>query len=134
VFAGDGGEAIARPYSEVRAFVRGDAVYVGLYAADEDIRTQDSFFVKVGDLELIVDATGHVSDPRVRAGVDRDGTLDDARDDDEEWVVELAIPTSLVGTHPELDASRCDVTKQNHESCGSYSQSSKGSTQTPSRH
>lgn len=124
----------ARPYSEVRMFELDGTTYIGLYAADENIQRQDKFFVQVGDIGLTVDAAGRVSDPRFRVGVDRDGTLDNPGDDDEEWVVELAVPTALVGTNPALHATRCDWTKSNHESCGGYSQSSNGSAQTPAWH
>nr|HEX4314926.1 hypothetical protein [Kofleriaceae bacterium] len=122
VFAGDGGEAIARPYSEVRAFVRGDAVYVGLYAADEDIESTDRFELTVGTVAVSLSAAGSSSDARVRAGVDRDGTLDDPRDDDEEWVVEAALPVAALGAPPwALRASRCDTTHAGHRHCGSWS-------------
>ena len=54
------------------------------------------------------------------AGCD-EGTIDDAEDDDEEWVVELAIPLPRVGRSPlAVKASRCDVPKDGIERCGRW--------------
>ena len=54
------------------------------------------------------------------AAIDFDeGTLDDPRDDDEEWVDELAVPLTLAG--PPLLAvhvARCDTPKDGVERCG----------------
>ncbi len=120
VFA-DAGGAQARPYSEVRAVVTDDAVYLGLYAADEDIRSTDHFDVVLGDVAVTFDASGHASDRRVRAAVDRDGTLDDDRDHDEEWIVEAAVPRDALAAPPwRLEASRCDVTLARERRCGTW--------------
>jgi hypothetical protein len=112
--------ALARPSSEVR-FVRGAReLYVALYAADEDIEPGDAFDLRVGSARVRVDAAGHVTPPDVVAKVGLDeGTLGDAHDDDEEWVVELALPLAPAGTP--VTASRCDVPKDGIERCGSWS-------------
>src|SRR5579863_7251121 len=88
ILAGDDGKP-ARPYSELRLLHDDTTLYVGLYAADEDIRTSDRWTVTIGPRVVHVDAAGHADAPDVRAGIDRDGTLDDSHDYDEEWVIEL---------------------------------------------
>jgi hypothetical protein len=115
----DGG-VLARPSSEVR-FVRGEhALYVALYAADEDIEPTDAFDLAVGSQRIHVDAAGHVTPAGVLAKVGLDeGTLGDAHDDDEEWVVEIELPLAPPGTA--VSASRCDVPKDGVKRCGAWS-------------
>ena len=125
-FRGFDGE-LARPSSEIR-LLRDDAdLIVALYAADENIETRDAFDLKIGSLALHASATGAVvpSVPGLRAKVGYDeGTLDNPKDDDEEWVVELAIPLATAGMHPgahtQIRAARCDVPKDGVERCGSW--------------
>jgi hypothetical protein len=126
-FRGDDGQ-LARPSSEIRLLHDDDALLVALYAADENIETRDAFDLTIGSLSLHVDATGKLAQPipGVRAAVDYDeGTLDNANDDDEEWVVELAIPIAAAGMTREVTrevrASRCDVPKDGIRRCGSWS-------------
>jgi hypothetical protein len=63
-----------------------------------------------------------------RLGLVVDGTLDDASDDDEEWVVELAVPlaslglTGARGERVTLRARRCDHPKSGGVSCGELGQ------------
>lgn len=51
----------------------------------------------------------------IRLGVDRDGTLNDPTDEDEEWVIEAAIPLKALGVTPTagtrflVDIARCDT-------------------------
>ncbi len=125
-FLGDDGQ-LARPSSEVRLLHDDDTLYVGLYAADENLQSAtDAFDVSIGALALRVDVKGTVTPPHdgVRAAVDTDGTIDDPHDFDEEWVIELAIPLKLVDLAPgkqvQVKASRCDVTKDNEKRCGSW--------------
>jgi hypothetical protein len=113
----DGGER-ARPYSEIRLLRAPDRIYVGLYAADEDIRSTDAFELDIGGRALRFDATGHANDSHVRAAVDRDGTLDRSDDDDEEWVIEAEVPA---GPGPvAIRAARCDVTHAGARRCGAW--------------
>ena len=133
----------ARPYSDVRAVWRDGTLYLALYAADEDIVaplsvhdaptwTGDAFQLvfRTGDVERTVDVSprGTVTDgARVGGGafdpsweshavvaVDRDGTLDDRSDTDEEWIVELALPlaslglSGLPGERIGFEVRRCD--------------------------
>jgi hypothetical protein len=120
--SGDG--QLARPSSEIRLLHDDRDLLVALYAADENIETRDAFDLAAGPVSLHVDVTGKVTPAvpgvRAKAGFD-EGTLDDPRDDDEEWVVELAIPLTLVGAPPlAIKASRCDVPKDNVQRCGGW--------------
>ena len=122
-FAGDDGQ-LARPSSEVRMLRDDKNLIVALYAADENIETRDAFDFSVGPVSLHVDATGKVT-PEIpgvvaKTGFD-EGTLDNAKDDDEEWVVELAIPLDRTGKGSlPVKASRCDVPKDGTQRCGHW--------------
>ena len=125
-FHGDDGE-LARPSSEARFLYDGNELIVALYAADENIQTSDAFDLAIGPLALHVDARGKVTPvtPGVRAAVGYDeGTVDDAHDDDEEWVIELAIPPAAAGlsagAHSQVRAARCDVPKDGVRRCGAW--------------
>ena len=120
--------ALARPSSEVRLLHDDTDLIVALYAADEDIEHGDAFDFSAGALSLHVDATGMVTPAiaGVRAAVDYDeGTLDNPGDDDEEWVVELAIPLAALGIvpggHLPVRAARCDVPKDKIRRCAAWS-------------
>jgi hypothetical protein len=120
--ASDGSEA--RPYSQVRLLHDADALYVGLYAADQDIRTTDVFELDVGTLHLAVNPSGALTPalPDVRAHGDLDGTLDRGDDEDEEWVIEVALPRARVGDAvTRFAARRCDTPKDGVERCGMWS-------------
>jgi hypothetical protein len=107
---------IASPYSEAR-FLRDDNfVYIALYAADEDVRSTDSFIVQLGGKTLRFSPKG--------PGTDVDGTVDSPADDDEEWLVEAKIPLSAIPFAADgsvsAKVSRCDVTKDGVRRCGSW--------------
>ncbi len=121
----DGG--LSRPSSEVR-FLRDDQdLFVGLYAADDNILSTDAFELDLAGRVLRIDATGKVTPELsgVRVAVDRDGTLDNPSNFDEEWLIELAIPLASVNLdrdgHAGVTASRCDTPKHGPESCGTWS-------------
>ncbi len=119
LLADDGGQA--RPYSEVRLLHDGTSLLVGLYAADEDIRTTDTWKLTLGARALTIDAAGRASAPDVKTGIDRDGTLDQPGDYDEEWVIEAAIPLASLGAPPlALDVERCDTPKDGRVRCGRW--------------
>ena len=157
------GGVAARPYSDARLTWRDGNLYLALYAADEDIVspvvphdtpvwTVDSFRVvfRSGERERSIDVTprGIVTDgervsggpfdarweSRVNVAVDSDGTLDDSSDQDEEWVVEMAIPLDALGLKGAsgerigLEISRCDRIRaadgRRHRSCGAWGNSS----------
>lgn len=122
--AADG--TLAAPYSEAR-FLRDDhSLYLALYAADEDVKATDEFVVTFA-------AGAHRKTFHFAAGaahsanlaVDLDGTLDDPRDDDEEWVVEAALPLAALPFRADgsvdVHVVRCDVTKDGKKHCGSWS-------------
>ena len=121
----------ARPFSEVRWLHDETHLYVGLYAADENIQTSDFFDLHIGDLAFHIDATGKLAPPHpeITAGLDRDGTLDDPSNDDEEWVLEVVIPLAATGlsasTAKPVSASRCDTPKDGIARCGSWSADAK---------
>jgi hypothetical protein len=105
----------ARPYSELRLLHDDNNLYVGLYAADEDIRSSDAWELSVNGHAFRFDAAGHGEVP---AGVDRDGTLDKSDDFDEEWVIETAI--ALPPPPITIDAKRCDTLKDGSVRCGQW--------------
>lgn len=126
-FAGADGQ-LARPSSEIRLIHDATNLYVGLYAADQNIvSASDAFELAIGPLALRLDPKGHVTpaSPGVRVGVDSDGTIDDPKDDDEEWKLEVAMPLGSTGLSPDnhvaVAAKRCDVPKDGIERCGSWS-------------
>ncbi len=105
--------AAACPYSDARLLWGDGQLYLVLYAADEDIRSGSSFRLaftgsgpEAGTSTIEVSPTGAVTDAE-RAGGTRlegahvsrevDGTVDDSRDRDEEWLIEMAIPLSSLG-------------------------------------
>jgi hypothetical protein len=119
VFTDNGAQA--RPYSEIRLLRDETHLFVGFYAADEDIHSDEAFELTSGPFTMQVTAAGKATPAIVRAAVDRDGTIDDSHDDDEEWVVEAAVPLSVLGPSPyPMTAKRCDVTKDGVRHCGSW--------------
>jgi hypothetical protein len=131
---GDG--SAARPYSEARLTWGDGNLYVALYAADEDIRSDDTFHLFFdgpnGAHGLDVTAEGKLTTRLAAwktlptAAQDTDGTLNDASDDDEEWIVEVAIPLAELGLKGEsgervsFAARRCDTPKGGRRTCGHW--------------
>jgi hypothetical protein len=116
----------ARPYSDAR-FVWGDGkLWVLLYAADEDIRSTDSFHLDIASHSFDVSPLGKVTLDGALSAHDLDGTLDDPKDDDEEWVLELAIPLAALGVEPKSGARlpiaihRCDTPKGSAKTCAQW--------------
>lgn len=132
----------ARPYSDARITWADGHLYLALYAADEDIRTTDSFHLELSrsNWKRTIDVTplGVLSDGQRVSGKELpwqsgahvshelDGTPNDDRDDDEEWVLEMAIPfesLDLEGKRGEeigFSVHRCDRPKLSGPSCGSW--------------
>lgn len=120
-FTVDGGEA--RPYSQIRLLRDDQTLYIGLYAADQDIRSSDAFELAIGTLALSIDPRARITPPitGARAAAEIEETLDDPRDEDEEWVIEVAIPIAAVPLGATtIHARRCDTPKDGHERCGSW--------------
>ena len=149
-FANATGAAV-RPYSDARLLWDEQHLYLALYAADEDIRFGGSdvfhlvFSLSGRQYSVDIDPQGLTShaqitggsarspwEPELRIGHDVDGTHDDARDDDEEWVLELAMPWSALGVQPRpntqfgLEITRCDVPHHADQVCGSWGAGSTG--------
>ena len=147
--------APARPYSDAR-LVWGDGhLYVALYAADEDIRathadadaplwTEDSFHMLFvdghGERTIDVSPIGTITDARrdargpfdyawqsgAHVSHELDGTLNRPDDDDEEWVIEMAIPFESLGIKGErgdrfgFQVRRCDTPHGGARVCASW--------------
>jgi hypothetical protein len=131
---GDGSQA--RPYSEARVTWGDGKLYVALYAADEDIRREDTFQLFFdgprGEHGLDVGADGRMSTRLSRwrsmpaLAKDADGTIDDPSDDDEEWLLEMAIPLEELGLEGKpgeqlsFAVRRCDTPKGGRRMCGAW--------------
>jgi hypothetical protein len=120
-FTAGGGEA--RPYSHIRLLRDARTLYIGLYAADQDIRSTEAFELALGTLRLAIDPRGRITPPTagIAAAAEVDETLDDPSDEDEEWVIEAAIPIAAVppGTTT-IHAARCDTPKDGTPRCGAW--------------
>lgn len=99
------------PFTQLRAAADDDNLYVEVYVADIDIRSKgDVVKLTVGPLLVELTPKGAKAPPGVRTAVDTDDTIDDPTSKDEEWVNEVAIPWSLLGTHEvPVRAFRVDV-------------------------
>jgi hypothetical protein len=121
VFTVDGREA--RPYSQIRLLRDAQTLYIGLYAADQDIRSSDAFELAIGMLALSIGPRARLTPPiaGARVAADVDETLDDPRDEDEEWVIEAAIPIAAIPPGATtIHARRCDTPKDGIERCGTW--------------
>ncbi len=95
----------ARPFAEAHFAWDATGLRVALYAADSDITTGDVFRLSLATLAAgSKEATVALTPTATRGfgagkvGVDLDGTWNDPSDDDEEWVVEVAIPWAALGS------------------------------------
>lgn len=92
-----------RPHAEVRASWDDSALYLLFYAGDEDLEEDDSMGAALigangKTVQFTVSPKGTVNGAKaIQAAVDADGSMADAGDDDEEWLVEAAIPWALMG-------------------------------------
>ncbi len=126
----DASGAQAAPYSDARLLRDDRYLYLALYAADEDIRSSDEFVVELssarGKATFRFTAAGAVTPASagIQVAVDRDGTLDEPANDDEEWVVEAAVPLHAVPFARDgavrARITRCDLTKDGVTRCGSW--------------
>ncbi len=150
---------VARPNSNTR-LVWGDGyLYLSLFAADEDIRTRtdqhdgplwlDDYFHLTfvrGDVEYAIDVSprGTITDAVRKSGgafdyswssgahvsPELDGTINNAKDMDEEWVIEMAIPFESLGMKGEpgepigFSVMRCDTPKDMPRLCAGWGEAS----------
>jgi len=107
------------PYTESRALWDAQALYLALYAGDEDLEPSDRLGAVLrapsGRTVVVeVDPASHVrwhapgaaagaTPAGVEVGVDADGTLAQPSDEDEEWIVELRIPWRALGADGPCD-------------------------------
>lgn len=121
------GNAEARPFSQIRLLRDDKTLYVALYAADQDIRSTDKFQLVVPPLVMWFDPRGQMT-PAVagaKVAATADDTIDDPRDEDEEWIVEAAIPIRSLPIEATLEttwvhAARCDTPKDGVKRCGGW--------------
>jgi hypothetical protein len=139
------------PFTEVKTRWGNGDLYFMLYAGDLDIESGDSFHLEIGGdgrvhvievsvLGTVVEAACESGKPfpvapgdcdrswrsRATVAVDRDGTINQLGDNDEEWVVEMAVPLAALGldhaapgTRVPFSVRRCDV-GAGHHACGSW--------------
>jgi hypothetical protein len=147
--------APARPYSETRLVWGGDYLYLALYASDEDIESRtdqpdgpidldDAFRVvfSQADVQYAIEVSPKavVTDSSRRgdgewdfswsSGVhvsrELDGTINDPKNMDEEWAIEMAIPFESLGMKGEpgenigMSLSRCDTPKRAPRVCAGW--------------
>jgi hypothetical protein len=145
----------ARPYSEARLIWGGEYLYLALYASDEDIESHtdqpdgpigldDSFRVvfsqagveyaiEVSPMAVITDSIRRGEGDwdvtwtsGAHASNEIDGTMNDPRNMDEEWAIEMAVPFESLGMKGEpgenigMSLSRCDTPKGSPRVCASW--------------
>jgi hypothetical protein len=155
-FKDDAGRGMV-PFSEAKLRWREGTLYLMLYAGDLDlegkttrrngpVEEDDAFHVEFGAGDQVrvvaVSVLGTVADSlcgragkpcdrrwrsHARVAVDRDGTLNKVGDNDEEWVVEMAIPFSSLGlthagpgTRLPFSIKRCEIGKTGRHACGAW--------------
>ncbi len=79
----------------------------------------------VTDARLDADGTVHDDwQSGAEVGAEQDGTVNDPRDDDEEWVLEVALPLAAIGAKPgdvlQIRMSRCDTPHGARRRCGAW--------------
>jgi hypothetical protein len=145
----------ARPYSEARLVWGGEYLYLALYASDEDIETHneqpdgpngldDAFRVVFSQpgVEYAIEVTPKaVITDSVRRGEgewdltwssgahasnELDGTINDPRNLDEEWAIEMAIPFESLGMKGDpgenigMSLHRCDKPRRSQRVCAGW--------------
>ena len=136
--------ALAVPHSELRLAHDGQRLLLGLYAADENIAVHgkgdgedDGFLVQIqnvgGGASYVFSVAANsvvregpldapVGKTAATCALEMDGTLNDAADDDEEWVAECLVPmaplSAKIGDTLEVTVKRCDTPKNATRRCG----------------
>ncbi|HEY8075912.1 MAG TPA: hypothetical protein VIF62_17415 [Labilithrix sp.] len=148
--------AVATPHSDTRLVWSGEYLYLALYASDEDVEAHadepdqplpagdDAFrvlFQRDGvEYAIEVTAKAVIADSiRIGDGAwDRawssgahasreiDGTMNDPKNTDEEWAIELAVPFASIGMRGErgetigMSVRRCDTPKESPRVCAGW--------------
>jgi hypothetical protein len=151
----------ARPYSHTR-MVWGDGyLYLALFAADEDIEShtdqpdgpleqEDAFRIVLSqpgvEYAIVVSPNAVIADSIRRDGGDwdyswssgvhaskeKDGTINNPNNNDEEWAIEMAIPFESLGMKGErgetigLSLTRCDTPKRLPRICAGWGEGADG--------
>ena len=122
----------ARPHTHARLVWGGEYLYMAVLASDEDIRSDDAFDLvfSQGDSEHTMAVTPRAvisgSIEGAHASSEIDGTIDNPKNFDEEWSLELAIPFASLGMKGErgenigLTLSRCDTPKDGSRVCSAW--------------
>lgn len=105
----------ARPHAEARFVKKDGTLWVGLYAADVDIRSSDHFRVTLAGRAASVNARG-TPFGGARAASEVDGTLDDALED-EEWTAEIGLALAGVPDRAPVLVERC---KEGKAACARF--------------
>jgi hypothetical protein len=144
------------PYTEAKLRWGSGNLYFLLYAGDLDLEGADAFHIEIGGpggvrvvevtvLGAVTSAScGASQDPaapvaigggtcdrswqsRAVVAVDRDGTVGRVGDNDEEWVVEMALPLDALGlanagpgTRVPFAVRRCEMASDGPKACGSW--------------
>ena len=122
----------ARPHTHGRLVWGGEYLYMAVLASDEDIKSDDAIHIvfSQGDVEYAIDVspkaviTGSIRG--VHASSEIDGTIDNPKNFDEEWSLELAIPFESIGMKGErgenigMSLSRCDTPKDGLRVCAGW--------------
>jgi hypothetical protein len=119
------------------AVERDDAFHLEFGHGDEVRVISVSVLGTVADALCRPSQAGRVCDSRwdsgVRVAVDRDGTLNKIGDNDEEWVVEMAVPLAALGfadahagTRIPFSVGRCEVGHGSSRGCGGWGSHPRG--------
>ena len=122
---------LKQPHTHLQFMADDTNLYVGYYAADEDLRTKprptdprgsvgDRFTLKIGPMEIVLNPKGGTVPPGVELETDVDGTVDVSNNEDEEWLEQLSIPWALLGPRAKEDgvlirALRTDAPRRESE-------------------
>jgi hypothetical protein len=145
----------SHPYSDTRILWGDGHLYMALYAADEDIETRTTqadgplwlddsyrvtftrpgveYVIEISPRGVVTDSIRHdggAYDYSWSSGVhvspELDGTVNNPNDNDEEWVIEMAVPFESIGMKGEpgesigLALRRCDTPKRSARICASW--------------
>ena len=138
-----------QPHAHLQFMADETNLYLGFYAADQDLRTRpraedargavgDRLTLTVGVLTLVLNPKGGQLPPGVTMLSDVDGSIDDSRDDDEEWIVELTIPWTTLGPRAREDgvlvrAVRTDAPKGTPERAMAWPRSGQALVRFPAQ-
>jgi hypothetical protein len=122
----------ARPHTHARLVWGGEYLYMAVLASDEDIQSSDAIHIvfSQGGAERAIDVSPNATVTGAISGVhvsnEIDGTVNNPKDSDEEWTLEIAIPLDSLGMRGErgenigMSLSRCDTPKDGRRVCAGW--------------